>query len=307
MPSTSSLPHFKISVVIATKDRYHDLLNCLQSLNAQTYLPSEIIIVDSSADEKIKKELEKKNDYKMPVKYIHSQPGLTLQRNIGIKLASGDLLAFLDDDIVLHPDFFEKSAPSFLNKKMGGVTGRIINEISSRWSLANVFRFLTFFSYQSYGQIRISGFHTEYNWCEKPLKVAWLPGVCIYLREVFNKFSFDENLSGYAYNEDLDLSYRISREYECWYIPDAKCIHNKSASRLSPNIARDVIVNNHYLLYKNILPGKRLSMKFLHVMTFYIAIFSFLFFLFITCKFRILKGGIKGLIDIWFKKTNFKK
>jgi len=305
MPLTSLAQPFKISVIIATKDRHNVILDCLLSICRQTYLPFEIIVVDSSENDKTKDELKRiPSSYLQPV-YLHTrQQSSSLQRNIGAKASSGDLLAFFDDDMVLNPDFLEKITPIFSdkNKKIGGATGRITNEIHPRWTLVNVFRFLTFFSYPSYGEIRISGFHTEYNWCDKPLKVEWLYGYCVYRRNVFNTFLFDENLKGYAYNEDLDLSYRISREYECWYIPEAKVIHNKDTNRLSPKVARAVVLHNYYLLNKNILPNKSVAMKFLHLTTFYIAIFSFLLFLLLTFKFKIFKGGMLGLGEIWFKK-----
>ena len=296
---------FNISVIIPTKDRHHQIIACLDAIHAQTCLPNEIIVVDSSANDKVKNEMAKSDYPKTNVIYIHSSPGLTLQRNIGVKAASGDLIAFLDDDIVLDPDYFEHLLPAFANDKenrVGGVTGRITNELRDRRSLFSFVRFLTFFSYPSYGQVRVSGFHTEYNGYEKPLKVEWLPGVVVYRKEVFNEFSFDENLRGYAYNEDLDFSYRVSRKYECLYIPSAKMVHNKSQSRLSSNVATALVVNNNYLLHKNILPGKNLAMKFVHLFTFYIAIFSFLFFMLITCRFTTFKGGLRGLREVWFGK-----
>src|ERR1017187_3931880 len=113
-----SLPtSFSISVIIATKDRHHQIATCLDAINSQTCLPKEIIVVDASGDDKVKNEVEKNNPYKTEVKYIHSSPGLTLQRNIGVKAASGELIAFLDDDIVLENDYFERIIPVFANDK----------------------------------------------------------------------------------------------------------------------------------------------------------------------------------------------
>lgn len=297
---------FRISAIIATKDRYEDIVNCLNSLNSQTYLPYEIVIVDSSRSEKVKEVIDSMGNLRFKLTYIRSAAGLTLQRNVGVKLASGDLLAFFDDDIILSNDFFEQAIAVFskdTKKRIGGIAGRITNDVMPRWSLQGIVGLFTFLSYSSYGQVRASGFNTDYNWCTEALNVDWLPGgLTIYRRSVFNEFSFDENMEGYCYNEDLDFSYRVSRKYECWYIPQATVLHKKSESRLSPKIARTMIVNNNYLMRKNILPGRSMGMKALHLFSFYIAICSFLIFLLVTGKLSIFSAGISGFFDVLFAK-----
>ena len=75
-----------ISLVICTKNRCYDLKECLDSIARQTIFPEELIVVDSSTDRMTEQLIE---DYKkvleFPIRYIHTEPGLTKQRNIGAK------------------------------------------------------------------------------------------------------------------------------------------------------------------------------------------------------------------------------
>ena len=94
---------FSISAIICTKDRKNDLAKLIKSLRKQTILPNELIIIDASKDKKTYELInEKCKDEKYYIKYIKSNPGLTRQRNIGVKESKCRLLLFLDDDVVLE-------------------------------------------------------------------------------------------------------------------------------------------------------------------------------------------------------------
>jgi len=72
------------------------------------------------------------------------------------------------------------------------------------------------------GKLKLSGFpaHRDDN---KLAFVKVLPGGCTaYLKEVFSRYLFDENLTEYAYMEDMDFSYRVSKKYRLLYQPEAK-------------------------------------------------------------------------------------
>src|SRR3970040_2707668 len=98
------------SVIICSKNRLDDLIRCLDSLVSQTKSPQELIIVDSSDMPLLQKTLFTKifnTDY-FPIThliYVHTTPGLTHQRNIGVKHAKGEIIYFFDDDVVLESDY----------------------------------------------------------------------------------------------------------------------------------------------------------------------------------------------------------
>ena len=43
--------------------------------------------------------------------------------------------------------------------------------------------------------------------------------------KILKEFEFDEWFSGTGYNEDVDFSYRVSREYALYYLVKSGCIH----------------------------------------------------------------------------------
>ncbi|MDH4129560.1 MAG: glycosyltransferase family 2 protein, partial [Spirochaetota bacterium] len=118
----------KISVVIATLHRENDLQILLESFLHQIIKPFEIIIVDQSDNDNTKN-LCNDYQYKLPLKYHHfSIKSTTTTRNFGVKQAKGDVIAFLDDDTKLMPDYlyhieeFYKEYPNAI----GGM-GKILN------------------------------------------------------------------------------------------------------------------------------------------------------------------------------------
>lgn len=89
---------FKFSLIMPTLGRKHEVDLFLKSLINQNYINVELIVVDQNDDEFIK-ELCSKYSSKIDIKYIHSTiKGLSKCRNIGLKYASGDIVAFPDDD-----------------------------------------------------------------------------------------------------------------------------------------------------------------------------------------------------------------
>jgi len=86
----------KVSIIIATQNRYEDLCETLNKIKLQTYKNYEVIVVDSS-DEFISKKIKKKFKF---IKYIRGIKGKGRINafNIGLKSASADIILTLDDD-----------------------------------------------------------------------------------------------------------------------------------------------------------------------------------------------------------------
>ena len=98
-----------ISVIIPTYNRAGYLSQAIDCLLAQTRIPNEIIVVDDGSTDHTPDVLDR---YGSTVEVI-VQPdrmGPSAARNIGLKRASGDLIAFLDSDDFLPVTSIERRA-----------------------------------------------------------------------------------------------------------------------------------------------------------------------------------------------------
>ena len=259
--------HQKISVVIPTKNRFQDIIKCIESILIQTLLPDEIVIVDSSDTDELKSNLDDLLQNKIAFKYIHAPLSLTQARNVGIKESTGDVIIFLDDDVILDRDYIKETMHVFNNdseKKVGGVTGNIIDNIEiqnrsfKRLIGSNIMQVLAtiffLFKYKD-GKFQPSGWPT-FTHSDKIAEIECLSGANMaFRREIFNEFKFDENLRGYSFMEDDDIAYKVSREHQNIYTPFAKLIHNVSPAARDKAYARmKMTIENHYYLFKKNFP-----------------------------------------------------
>ena len=94
----------RISVVIPTYNRSHTLMRAINSVLSQTHPAFEIIVVDDGSTDGTKELLQahgfcKKGTKELEKKYlIQENGGVSSARNLGVKNAKGDFIAFLDSD-----------------------------------------------------------------------------------------------------------------------------------------------------------------------------------------------------------------
>ncbi len=100
----------KISVVIPTHNRQEELKRALKSLFEQTVLPDEVIVVDDASQPAVNDDIFNDAPGSVSTKLLrHALPeGAASARNNGIKNASGDWIAFLDDDDTFFLNKIEK-------------------------------------------------------------------------------------------------------------------------------------------------------------------------------------------------------
>lgn len=95
-----------ITVVITTHNRDKELKRAIESVLNQSYKYIELLVID---DNSTKSTLDVVNQHKNYLQYIESnQRGLTFSRNIGLKMAKGEFIVFLDDDDELLRDSIQK-------------------------------------------------------------------------------------------------------------------------------------------------------------------------------------------------------
>ncbi len=124
------------SIVVPTYNRSRLLLGCLKSLEAQALDKAkyEVIVVDdSSADCTAELCNEFRQRTSMNLVYVRRQNrgGPAAARNIGITRATGNILAFIDDDCEAAADWLEQLCAPFREPHIVGVEGRVIRHPSS--------------------------------------------------------------------------------------------------------------------------------------------------------------------------------
>ena len=99
-----------ITAVIPTRNRPDGLAKAVASVLAQSRFPDEFFIVDQSHGDNSRLIVESLWPAESQIKlvYIHdtSIPGLVEAKRVAASRASGDIVCFLEDDIVLEVGYF---------------------------------------------------------------------------------------------------------------------------------------------------------------------------------------------------------
>jgi len=117
----------KISVIIITFNRAHMLKDTLSSLVQQVRLPDEVVVVDNNSTDDTK-EVALGFSPELNIRYVfEGTQGVAVARNTSIKNASGDILAFIDDDCVAEKEWLRYLELPFLkDPSIGMVAGKIL-------------------------------------------------------------------------------------------------------------------------------------------------------------------------------------
>lgn len=114
-----------VSVVVATCDRPEHLRRCLEGLAAQrTNRPVEIVVVDNRPASGVTHPVVAA----FPGVRLVSEPrqGVAYARNAGILVATGAIVAIIDDDVVAPPTWLEELVAPFAAPEVAAVAGLIL-------------------------------------------------------------------------------------------------------------------------------------------------------------------------------------
>lgn len=104
-----------VSVVIPTRGRPQLVARAVESALRQTYASLEVIVVVDGADPETARELQVICDARLRVIALEENAGGSEARNVGVRAARGEWIAFLDDD--------DQWAPEKLEKQIAAATG----------------------------------------------------------------------------------------------------------------------------------------------------------------------------------------
>lgn len=266
-----------LSIVIPTLDRLEPLCQTLESIARQSKLPEEIIVIDQSRTLEPKQAVEKAwqalpHSDKIILKYLIKTglSGSSEARNVGIDLASSEVILFLDDDVILEPDFLERVLEPYSDESVGGVGGVITNYDPPAWPdriLRTIFFRGPFFDsrqqfYWNAAKLRHSG----------PSAIDRLGGgLMSFRRNVCQTVRFDLNFTGYSLGEDVDFSYNVSRRWKVLIHPQARLIHLRSpGTRPKTDWRLHEMRSYAYLYRKNWATGFKNRLAFLWLRTWFL-------------------------------------
>jgi len=97
----------RISVVLPVYDGEHFLAEALESVRAQTRRADEVVVVDDGSTDRSAEILADYNEIKL-IRQTHA--GVAEARNVGVARTTGDVVVFLDQDDVWHPERLARAA-----------------------------------------------------------------------------------------------------------------------------------------------------------------------------------------------------
>ena len=98
-----------VSVVICTLNREESLLQVLRLLKDQTVRPLEILVIDQSTRPAPKFQAFLEEAGKDIRRLSLSPPSTTAARNLSIREVRGEIVLYLDDDVLFQPDLIRST------------------------------------------------------------------------------------------------------------------------------------------------------------------------------------------------------
>jgi GT2 family glycosyltransferase len=122
-PGGASPPLGQISVVVCTKDRPEALKRCLSSLSALDPPAAEVLVVDNGSTAGGIEGIA--GEYR--ARYLREErTGLNRARNLGLKSAAKEYIAFIDDDAAASAGWLRGVAAGFRDPGVAAVTGLVL-------------------------------------------------------------------------------------------------------------------------------------------------------------------------------------
>lgn len=217
-----------VGIVISNYNGWQDTVQCLESLQKQTYRNFEIILLDDASTNDSVQQLQKhltENTVFLPQE---ANSGFAAVNNVGMRraLADGcDWVLLLNNDTVVAPDFLE----TLLRETPAGAVScpkmLFLDPPDEIWFAGGELDRAT-------GKVKHLGGHEKDGpaFAEKK-QVSFITFCCVLLpRQVVEEVGFlDETL--FMYCEDVDYCIRLADAgVPLWLLPDARIWHKAGAS-----------------------------------------------------------------------------
>jgi glycosyltransferase involved in cell wall biosynthesis len=199
-----------ISVIIPARNRADDLAVCLQALCTSQPSPHEMIVVDDASTDNTADVAQRFGAIVIRLETNHDS---NFCRNRGAEAATGDILLFLDSDVVVQPDTLRIVLDSFSNNSTAAIVGLYSAHHRHR-SIASQYKNLWI----------------RYSYLRSGHELDWIFGAVTAIRkeDFWKAGGFDKTLFMKHGGEDLEFGKRMSNsEYHIRLNPHVEVEHLK--------------------------------------------------------------------------------
>jgi GT2 family glycosyltransferase len=216
MNKTMISENLKLSIIIPTFERSAILAKTIDDVLSQNFKDFEFWIVDQSSAREAAanaSHVAQRSDPRL--KYLHlTKAGLPNARNEGMRRAKGEIILFLDDDVILlSPDFLAAHLAAYSDHRVGGVTGRHVE----RSVITNSKHTACYVSWSGRTIYNLSGHQRQLIGSCKGSNMSFRAEV------VAKVGGFDRNTN---LLEDTDFSVRVAKAgWLLLYEPTAEIVH----------------------------------------------------------------------------------
>jgi glycosyltransferase involved in cell wall biosynthesis len=273
----------------------------MDSVVAQNHVPNEILIIDGSKNNETRNRFQilterSQTESELPNLHYYIVPtehrGLTKQRIYGIARVSKnmDIVAFLDDDVVLQPDYFEKLLATYkMFPEALGVGGYITNEVSWTKTDHKNPTDLNHFYFDGYRRTESSRYKLRrklglvqktdpgvYPAFGHGRSISFLPpsgkiyevnqlmgGVSSFPLRILKQHKFSEYFEGYGLYEDAHFTLGLSKVGP-FYVNTAAQLehHHDPAGRPAPYKYGKMVVRNGWFVWRTFNPSPSIKDRF---------------------------------------------
>ncbi|WP_217594907.1 glycosyltransferase family 2 protein [Cohnella sp. GbtcB17] len=236
-----------VSIVIPTYRRIADLVKCLEGIDSQTRQPKEVVVVCRDTDEislaTVGDWLSTAAPYRKK-RAIVSEPGMLAAMKAGAAEATGDVIAFTDDDAIPRPAWIERMAAAYEDERVGGVGGRDIQQGQAQAAPGTVVGIVTWYG-------KLHGNH--HIGAGGPRKVDVLKGVNMSFRRSLLRFPERLQGSGAQVHIEVHICLHVRKQgYFLIYDPNIEVDHFPAVrfdadqrGKIVPEAVRNAAYNLH--------------------------------------------------------------
>lgn len=217
----------RLSIAIVNWNSGAHLRDCLSTIERETRTPYEVLILDNASCDGSAKGIE--TGYSnVSVLWSSTNLGFATGVNLLLPRAQGDYVVLLNPDTLILHRALDRLADFMVAHPSAGAVGPTLRHPTGRYQVQNggwqptIWTVLAHYS----GLTRlVPGLHGLHTTRDTTQRVGWLSGACLMVRREAVTMAGPLHEDWFLYGEDVEWCDRIGRDWELWYLSEAKVLH----------------------------------------------------------------------------------